>query len=476
MGRLFGAGLVAALSLCWPGRPASADISDGIRLRWENSLAAVANSPISVPAAGSTIAKADLARLAELALVAQPAILIANARARADSERLEQARGGLRPNLSGSLGHGREFANSGLTVPFSSVNGGVLLSVPLFNPQADASIGQARFQEISSRSALAEAEQDILFRIVDAFIAAAQADEESGLLDLERAVLLDQRSLNQRRMDGGVGTRVELIETSARAAGILAQMETVRNVYRSQLAELGRLSGVTVEGVTRIRNRLPPLVVPERAEDAFAVAREKSSALTRLDASLSAAKAGIEVQRAALEPTVSLVGNLDRTRVSSAGATNFIPSAGLGVQVAIPIYTGGIVASRIRETQALADGAQAQFDDAASVIETELRKAYLDLRRTTEQWRIQVGVLATANESLEATRKAFDAGARTNIDLLNSQQLTFSIRRELLRARAGMVAAQIRILALSGTLNIPALARLGAAFEHAGTQTERSTP
>ena len=79
-------------------------------------------------------------------------------------------------------------------------------------------------------------------------------------------------------------------------------------------------------------------------------------------------------------------------------------------------------------------------------------------------------MLATANESREATRKAFDAGARTNIDLLNSQQLTFSTRRELLRARAGVLGAQVRILTLSSMLDMGALALLASAFETGGAQ------
>jgi len=94
-------------------------------------------------------------------------------------------------------------------------------------------------------------------------------------------------------------------------------------------------------------------------------------------------------------------------------------------------------------------------------------------------------VLATANATLAATRKAFDAGVRTNIDLLNSQQLSFSTQRELLRARISVLAAQSRIAALIGDLNPAFLARIEPAFEAAAatsprmpqqTPTQRSTP
>jgi outer membrane protein len=148
-----------------------------------------------------------------------------------------------------------------------------------------------------------------------------------------------------------------------------------------------------------------------------------------------------------------------------------VPSTGIGVQLAVPLATGGVGQARIREADALADAARAQLDDATRVLQTELEKGYLDLRRTLEQWRIQTGVLATANASLAATRKAFDAGARSNIDLLNSQQLTFSTRRDLLATRIAVLSAQLRILSLVGDLDIGSLARLEAAFEARAART-----
>lgn len=419
------------------------------------------------PGRSSSGRPATLAQLAALALTAQPAVLFADAQLRASSERLEQARGGLRPNLSGSLGHRREFADGGGSVSSRSTSGGLLLSIPVLRRQADASVGQAEFSENSSRFAVEEARQEILFRVLDAYLGATQADEELSLLQNERAVLLDQRRINERRMQGGVGTRVEVMETSARSESTLAQIESARSLYASQLAELSRLSASPVASVLRLRDQLPPMFVPLNVAEAVQLARRQSSAIARLESQLAAARAGIEVQRSAQTPTVDLVGNLDRTRFAFDAGSTFLPSTAVGVQVQIPLYTGGIVGARTREAQAQAEAAQAQLEDAVRVLETEMRKAYLDLQSVTGQWRIQVGVLATANAALEATRKAFDAGARSNIDLLNSQQLTFNTRRELARARAAVLAAQVRILSLGSGLNLPMLARLETAFDQA---------
>ncbi len=465
---MFGAIAIAAFN-----GPVRAEGEAALPLRMTTTLAAVDADAAAKPRSVSA-GRASLTQLVERALAAQPVMLGADALARANSERLEQARGALRPSTGGVLGYNREFADSGGTTPFTVLSGGLRLTIPLYRPQADASINQAQFQESSSRSAYAEVKQDVLFRTVDAFLGAAQAEETASLLGQERDVLLAQRNLNQRRMEGGVGTIVDVMETSARAETILSQIETTRATYRAQLAELGRLAWTTVEAVPRLSDGLPSMVVPATAGDAVVLALGRNSTLARLDAGLAAARAGIGVQRATLSPTVDLVGGLDRSHLAAGGTTGTIPSTTVGVQLAIPFSTGGVGEARIREASALADSAQAQLDDATRVLETEMQKGYVDLQRAMEQWRIQVSVLATATASLAATRKAFDAGARTNIDLLNSQQLTFATRRELLTARVGVLEAQLRILTLIGDLNTDSLARIETAFESPASPAENA--
>ena len=277
-------------------------------------------------------------------------------------------------------------------------------------------------------------------------------------------MLLQQRTLNERRMAGGVGTSVEVMETAARADSLLAQVQGAQGSYLMQLADIGRLAGVPVVGVERVREAEPPYVVPGNVAAALALARERSASLARLNATVALARATAEFQRAGVSPTIDLVGNYDLGRSLVSGVPQSLPSTSLGVQLAVPLWTGGIAGARVREALALAEKAEADLKDAEWVLEAELRKAYFDLERNRKQWRTQAGALEIAIQAYTATRKAFEAGVRSNIDLLNSQQLTFSARREALRARVAILLAQVRILALSETLNVEFLARLDPAF------------
>ena len=446
------AGLVACTVVPALAQPAA----EPLRLRLSQAMPAQPQ--------GSGAALPRLSELAERALAAQPLLRGAEAKERADAERVEQARGILRPNVSASLGYQREFADAGSTVPFSNTFGGVRFTVPLYRPQADAGVTQAQRQQEGSRFAVSESQRDVLSRTVEAYLAAAQADEESALLEAERGLLLQQRVLNERRMAGGVGTRVEVMETAARADSLRAQVQGSEGQYRIQVAELRRLAGGAVAGVRRVRETEPPALVPADVEAALAQARERSASLARLGAAVAQARAPIDFQKSGNSPTVDLVGNYNQSHALVSGFPSYTPSTGLGVQLAVPLWTGGINQARVREAHALVEKAEADLKDAEMVLEGELRKAYLDLGRSRQQWQTQVGALEIANEAFAATRKAFDAGVRSNIDLLNSQQFTFSARREALRARIAILLSQARILALIEALNVGTLTRFDAAF------------
>jgi outer membrane protein TolC len=373
--------------------------AEGLRLQVSASLAAAIRPTLE----GAPF----LSQLATRAIEFQPAIGAADATRRADAERVEQARGALRPQLTGLMGVQREFADAGSVQPFTGVNAGLRLAFPLYRPQAGAAIGQAESQLRSSEFARAESQREVLARVVDAYLLAALAEEEGELLQSERVLLLRQKVINERRVSGGVGTRVEVMEAEARAESVQAQALGSGGALRQQLVDLERLAAMPVTRVRRIRAGEPPQLVPADPDQAVATARERNATLARLAAAYDAARGNIDVQRAGSSPTVDLFGNYDQGRNYFNQGSQAVPSALFGVQVAVPISSGGVIESRVREALARADRAEAELRDADLSLRGDMRRAYIDLDRARAQWNAQRVVLDTARQTLEATTKAF---------------------------------------------------------------------
>jgi outer membrane protein TolC len=261
-------------------------------------------------------------------------------------------------------------------------------------------------------------------------------------------------------MQGGAGTLVEVLETAARADLLAGQVQGAEGAEKVLLAELSRLSVMPVAAVRTMKDEPPLLVVPNAAQAAIDGARGASATLLRLRKALESARANVTAQQSAHAPNVDLVANLDRSHFQSSGTSSQSPSAGLGVRMSVPLYSGGITRSRVNEARAQVERAQAELDDAENTLRSEILKAYADLQRAQSQLAANVAALAISQSALDATIKAFNAGVRSNIDVLNAQQQTFTTRREAARARVAIQLAQTRILSLTGTLNLDSIASL----------------
>jgi outer membrane protein len=261
-------------------------------------------------------------------------------------------------------------------------------------------------------------------------------------------------------MQGGIGTLVEVLETAARAESLTGQVRGAEGAEKILLAELARLAAMPVAAVRGMKDESPELVVPNNPEAALVLARSNSATLMRLQKALESARANVEAQRGAYLPSVDLVANLNQSRSQFDGSSSLTPSAGVGVRLSVPLYSGGVTDSRVREAHAQVERAEEDLKDAHNTLQSEMMKAYADLERGQSQLAANVAALGVSQSALDATVKAFNAGVRSNIDVLNVQQQAFSIRRETERSRVAIQLAQNRILSLAGTLNLTSIARL----------------
>lgn len=426
----------------------------------DNSMHGPVLRPSLLASNATNRAPIGLLELATHALADHPTLRMAAASTMIDDERVEQARGVLRPSASGTLTYQHEFERAGTTVPFRNQSGGVEATFPLYRPQAFAAIDVARFKFESTSAQSAETGNALLAAIVTGYFGAIQQATETRTLLAERELLLAQRDINEKRMRGGIGTLVEVLETAARADLLTGQVRGAEGAEKVLLAELARLAVMPVTAVYFMKDEPPALVVPGSVEAAFETARRTSPTLNRLQKALDSARANVGAQKGAYLPSIDVVANLNRSWIQYDGSSSLSPSTGIGIRLSVPLYSGGITDSRVREAYAQVERATEELRDSHNTLQSELLKAYADLDRGQSQLAANVAALRISQSALEATVKAFNAGVRSNIDVLNVQQQAFSTRREAARARVAIQLAQSRILALTGTLDLAAIGRL----------------
>ena len=236
-------------------------------------------------------------------------------------------------------------------------------------------------------------------------------------------------------------------------------MQDLSTRLASQRLVVERLAGQGALMPTGLRpgDAALPEAVPSLAE-ALAMAANRNPQRQESDAQ---ARAATEIARARQaerwQPTVDAVATLEHNRqvqqFNGLSDEQTTSSRTVGLQLNWPLFTGGQQDGRVREAAALLTQAQARQDEAQAQVEASLRDAYQTLAQAHAVIAVQQEVEHSASATFEAVRKAFVAGMRTNLDLLNAQQQIYTARQSLVTARISGLAAQVNILALLDQLD-----------------------
>ena len=127
--------------------------------------------------------------------------------------------------------------------------------------------------------------------------------------------------------------------------------------------------------------------------------------------------------------------------------------ASLGLQLTIPLFTGGMRDAKYQEALALEDKALNQTEVVRQQAVRDARSAWLGVSVGQGQIKALEQAERSAEIKLDSTRLGHEVGDRTTLDVLNSEQELFNTRLALYRARYQVLLALLNLSAAAGDLN-----------------------
>jgi len=382
------------------------------------------------------------------------------ARLRGVDESVPQALAGYRPQIMAVLTGGLQqvrvlfFDNTIQTATLRTWTIGLTVSQTLFNGFKTANtVRQSEAQIRSGREALRNTEQGVL---LDAVTAYTNVIANQSLVEAQRinvTFLRETLATTKRRLDAGDVTPTDVAQAEARLNRGLADLNAAEINYAISQAIYAQIIGVPP--VRLVAAEPIDRLLPRSREEALAISRKEHPAILAAMYDTDVAQLGTKIAESSLWPNLSVQGNLQRQwendpTLSAKG--NDIASI-IG-QANVPIYDGGLAASQIRQAKELAMQARIVLELVRNQTQTAVIGAWVAHEGAKVALAAAESEVRAASVALEGVQKEAQAGQRTTLDVLNSQQDLTAARARLIGAQRDRVIAAYALFGAAGRLDV----------------------
>lgn len=258
-------------------------------------------------------------------------------------------------------------------------------------------------------------------------------------------------------------------EAAARAAAVKAQMlaaDADLQVKQEAWSDLTELPAVQVPlGVPS--NVLAPPVIGS-LELWLSKAQARNPGLQKRVAGVALAKQEAAKFSVKASPKLDLVLQVGRNRLSGNGdfgaASNTSNERMIGLQLTIPLYTGGYRSARQDQALSLVSKADAEASHTRQQVALQVRALWLGLTVGASRVQALADSSKASQARLDATRLGNEVGDRTTLDLLNAENDAANAELMLLQGRVGLLLDWLRLAALGGELDEAQLESVNAVW------------
>ena len=405
----------------------------------------------------------NLKQVYQAALEQDASIRASRATADSGRERLPQARAALLPQINASAGRNNNNLNS--TAPnilgdlsttndkYASDNKAIQLRQPLVNMQRWLQFEQAKSIVAEAEANLERDLQSLVVRVAGAYFETLMADEQLELVLAQKTTYTALVDAAKKGLAAGSGTRTDIDDAQSRLDMSLAQELEARQSQDWTRRQLQLLVNQPVERIAKLNVSALKLALPEPANlDAWTQKAEQASPeIKALQARLDQAKREVSKSQAGHLPTLDAVaqwsnsGSENITRINSR-----YENKSIGVQLNIPIYSGGYVNSTIRQAVAEQTRAEETLEALRRDLGVRVHKEYRGVSEGVMRVRALEQAVRSAEQMMKSTQMSLKAGSRTQLDVLNAQQQYTLTLRDLAQARFVYLMSKVKLAALAG--------------------------
>ncbi len=425
-----------------------------------------ASNAVVLAADVPTTVKTDLVSVYQEAVDNNADLAAARADYGARREVVPQARAGLLPNLSA----GAEMMNTrtkldepSTTATRSGNSWSATLSQPIFRADRWFQLQAAEAVNEQAALELSATEQNLILQTAQNYFAVLRAQDNLAATKAEEAAFKRQLDQSNERFDVGLSDKTDVLQSqasydTARANRIIAERQ-VQDAFEA-LVTLTNREYSAIQGVV---HTLPVQVpTPNDAKAWVDTAARQNLNLLATNHAVDAAEETLRQRKAGHAPTLDAVARYQKGDNDSLGFSNpqvgvryagDVEQTSIGLQLNIPIYSGGLTSSQVREAYQRLSQSEQQRESLRRQVVENTRNLHRAVNTDVEQVQARKQSIISNQSALEATEIGYQVGTRNIVDVLDAQRQLYTSVRDYNNSRYDYILDNLSLKQAAGTLS-----------------------
>ncbi|MEJ2678693.1 MAG: TolC family protein [Gemmatimonadota bacterium] len=387
-------------------------------------------------------------------IASHPALREANQGVAASRARVEERRTAFSPVVAAEGLYSRigpvaklDFMGQSFELyPANNYNANVALRQTLYDwGRRQAAVNQALTLEEGATDNVELVKARLAYQTIGAFYAIIYLRDNIAVQDEEIAALQRHLEITQEKVRSGTATDFEVLTTQVRIATARSQRVDLVDALKEQTIALRQLMGAPADEAL---NPAGDFVADTSAVDAdslVALALGQRPELVLARNAVAGAQAQTHLASLGNRPALNLA-------VTVGGKNGYVPNlnqikanyvAALAFEV--PIFDGHLTRTRVSESEAAVQAAQARVASLERQVTTEVRQAAAAVQASMDKIRASQLQVQQAQAALALARTRYEAGVITNLDILDAETSLSGAKLMELRARYALVQSRYRL-------------------------------
>ena len=330
------------------------------------------------------------------------------------------------------------------------------LEQSIFNKKYYVELAQSHSKVQRARLELQSAEHDLLQRVVAAYFLVLDSQTQLEFTQAEKEAVERQLAQARDRFEVGLATITDVKE--AEASYDLTIADEISNETELSV-NLSKLQIIVDENVSMLKvlSEDAPVVHPDpqniNAWVKTSIEQNPQLLAQRLTANI--AQDEVKRHRADHFPTLDAYARRNENEIMGRNAPSQRTTRGteLGLELQIPLFSGGETHYRVRQASQFALQSQKQLEETYRTIKQQAQESYLNVLASISRTQALKRAVDSVQSAYESNEIGFSVGTRSSVDVLLAVEDLYAAKRDYITARHRYIIDMINLKKVAGILS-----------------------